>query len=89
MCSSDLMLGVQRPAGRALRAFHRASLVAHAGDRGGAGAGDVDVGRLAACFIKSVATLEMVASGYWIRHEFSSVEQAIRKGWPVETCDPC
>lgn len=51
------------------------------------GLGNGGLGRLAACYQDSLATLEIPAVGYGIRYEFGIFEQGIRNGWQVERTD--
>jgi glycogen phosphorylase len=51
------------------------------------GLGNGGLGRLAACYMDSLATLNIPAVGYGIRYEFGIFDQAIREGWQVELTD--
>ncbi|MDY0350490.1 MAG: glycogen/starch/alpha-glucan phosphorylase [Desulfobulbaceae bacterium] len=51
------------------------------------GLGNGGLGRLAACFMDSLATMQRPAIGYGIRYEFGIFDQIIRNGWQEEITD--
>jgi starch phosphorylase len=51
------------------------------------GLGNGGLGRLAACYMDSLASLNVPAIGYGVRYEFGIFDQEIRDGWQVEKTD--
>ncbi|MBI2921243.1 MAG: glycogen/starch/alpha-glucan phosphorylase [Planctomycetes bacterium] len=51
------------------------------------GLGNGGLGRLAACYLEAMASVEVPAMGFGIRYEFGIFDQAIRDGWQVEMTD--
>ncbi len=51
------------------------------------GLGNGGLGRLAACYMESMASLEIPAIGYGIRYEFGIFDQEIHNGWQAEITD--
>ena len=87
LANNLLMLGLQSEAAEALRRFgiNDPEQVFAVEEEPGLGNGGL--GRLAACYCESLASLEIPATGYGIRYEFGIFDQLIKGGWQVEITD--
>ncbi|MDE2613420.1 MAG: glycogen/starch/alpha-glucan phosphorylase [Burkholderiales bacterium] len=80
-------LGLEGEAAAAARA-HATTLEDVAATEADAALGNGGLGRLAACFLDSMATLGLPAYGYGIRYEFGMFAQTIHDGRQIERPDP-
>ncbi|MBE7181060.1 MAG: glycogen/starch/alpha-glucan phosphorylase, partial [Terriglobus roseus] len=81
-----LNLGITRSAEQACKELHY-DLNELADEEPEPGLGNGGLGRLAACYMDSMTTLEVPAIGYGLRYEFGIFRQEIRDGWQVEHSD--
>ncbi|MEX2480489.1 MAG: glycogen/starch/alpha-glucan phosphorylase [Gammaproteobacteria bacterium] len=81
-----LNLGLQQEVDQAMRelGINLEELLDHEVEPG---LGNGGLGRLAACYMESLATLQIPTIGYGIRYEFGIFTQEIRGGWQVEKSD--
>ncbi|MFO7693434.1 MAG: glycogen/starch/alpha-glucan phosphorylase [Vicinamibacterales bacterium] len=81
-----LNLGITDPMRQALAELDL-DLDELAGQEEEPGLGNGGLGRLASCYMDSMASLDVPAIGYGIRYEFGIFDQTVRDGWQVEVTD--
>jgi len=86
LANNLLNLGIYDLMSRALKetGLDLKKIIAHEGEPG---LGNGGLGRLAACYMDSLATLEVPAVGYGIRYEYGMFNQEIHDGWQRECSD--
>jgi glycogen phosphorylase len=86
LANNLISLGLYEQATSSLRAYgiDLADLLEEEADPG---LGNGGLGRLAACFLDSMAALQLPGYGYGIRYEFGIFDQLIENGWQVERGD--
>jgi glycogen phosphorylase len=86
LANNIINLGIYDEAEQAMRSLglDLNALIEHEAEPG---LGNGGLGRLASCFMDSLATLDIPAIGYGIRYEYGIFDQQIRDGWQVESTD--
>lgn len=87
LINNIINMGVQQFVREDLRSDPRQDWTAVIEQEPDAGLGNGGLGRLAACFIDSLATLQIPAMGYGLRYEYGIFRQAIENGYQVEQPD--
>lgn len=86
LANNMLSLGITDPMRKALSALN-IDLEQVLDQEEEPGLGNGGLGRLASCYMDSLAALDVPAIGYGIRYEFGIFDQAIQDGWQVEVTD--
>jgi glycogen phosphorylase len=86
LANNLLNLGITEPTREALRelGYDLEEILAQEEEPG---LGNGGLGRLASCYMDSLASVEVPAVGYGIRYEFGIFDQVIRDGWQCEVTD--
>jgi starch phosphorylase len=87
LISNIVNLGVEELVRADLRSDPRQDWTAVVEAEPDAGLGNGGLGRLAACFLESMASLHLPAIGYGLRYEYGIFRQAIENGYQVEYPD--
>jgi len=86
LANNMLSLGITEETRAALRSLH-IDLDEILAQEEEPGLGNGGLGRLASCYMDSLASVEVPAIGYGIRYEFGIFDQVIRDGWQCEVTD--
>lgn len=86
LTNAALNLGIKEDLSDSLGALGR-SMEAAAEMENDAALGNGGLGRLAACFLDSMATMDIPATGYGIRYEYGMFKQSIEHGQQMESPD--
>lgn len=86
LCNAIMNLQMEKPVGEALKSY-ATTLEELRQNELDAGLGNGGLGRLAACFLDSCATLALPVTGYGIRYEYGMFHQRIEQGRQVEYPD--
>jgi glycogen phosphorylase len=85
--SNNVMNLLLSPLAKQVLQDKKLSLVEIAEQEPDAGLGNGGLGRLAACFVESAATMQLPAMGYGLRYEYGIFRQSIQNGWQQELPD--
>jgi starch phosphorylase len=85
--SNNVMNLLLSPLAKQVLQDKKLSLVEIAEQEPDAGLGNGGLGRLAACFVESAATMQLPAMGYGLRYEYGIFRQSILNGWQQELPD--
>ncbi len=85
--SNNVMNLLLSPLAKQVLQDKKLSLVEIAEQEPDAGLGNGGLGRLAACFVESAATMQLPTMGYGLRYEYGIFRQSIQNGWQQELPD--
>jgi len=86
LCNNILNMGIQQQVQKAVESLglELDDLLLHEEEPA---LGTGGLGRLAACYLDSLATLQIPTIGYGIRYEYGIFKQEVRDGWQIEKTD--